>query len=136
MLKVIIKKWQANDNVETLRNTDNNNITSYEHSKQGRLPYVTYLQEGYESGKLIVIGNGSEIEKNRRKRATTRYQNAPLEEGTEYALFVRVFYNDLEVSDNICKTDLFNICVMTRENVPEYILQNAKISCLNPGKKE
>ena len=117
MLKVIIKKWQANDNVETLRNTNNNNITSYEQSKQGRLPYVTYLQEGYESGKLIVIGNGSEIEKNRRKRATTRYQNAPLEEGTEYALFVRVFYNDLEVSDSICKTDLFNICVTTVEAI-------------------
>ena len=94
------------------------------------------MQEGYESGKLIVIGNGSEIEKNRRKRATTRYQNAPLEEGTEYALFVRVFYNDLEVSDNICKTDLFNICVTTRENVREYRLPNAKIGCLNPGKKE
>ena len=45
-------------------------------------------------------------------------------------------YNDLEVSDNICKTDLFNICVTTRENVREYRLPNAKIGCLNPGKKE
>ena len=75
------------------------------------------MQEGYESGKLIVIGNGSEIEKNRRKRATTRYENAPLEEGTEYALFVRVFYDDNEVSDSICNTDLLNICVTTVEAI-------------------
>ena len=87
----------------------NNDVKSYENSEQGRHAYLTYLQKGYTNEQPIVIGNGSKIlEKARRKRATTRtYQNAPLQEGTEYALFVRVFYDDDEVSDNMCDRHTF-----------------------------
>ena len=87
-----------------------NDIKSYENSEHGRLAYLSYWQKGYTNEQPIVIGNGSKIlEKTRRKRATTpTYQNAPLQEGTEYALFLRVFFDDNEVNDNICATDFFD----------------------------
>ena len=93
-----------------------NDVKSYENSEQGRHAYLSYSQKGYANEQLIVIGNGSKIlEKTRRKRATTpAYQNALLQEGTEYALFVRVFYDDDEVSDNIIATDVFDTTLPTR----------------------
>ena len=87
-----------------------NDPKSYENSEQGRHAYLSYSQKGYANEQLIVIGNGSKIlEIARGKRAMTPvYQNTPLQEGTEYALFVRVFYNDYEVSGNIRATDIFD----------------------------
>ena len=59
------------------------------------------MAKGYRDGMKVNVGNNTIYTREtgkRKRRATNDYQNAPLSENTDYAIFIRVFYDKNEVS--------------------------------------
>ena len=62
--------------------------------------YIAITKDGYENNMKIVVGDNSKSSttSRRKRRNVVEYQNAPLIEDTQYAIFIRVFYNKDGVS--------------------------------------
>jgi hypothetical protein len=98
---VIVKRWDTTkDNKNTLRNTPQMELTHFNKSANGMKAYIAITKEGYENNMKIVVGDNSKssITSRRKRRNVDEYQNAALIQDTQYAVFIRVFYNKDKVS--------------------------------------
>lgn len=55
--------------------------------------YIAITNDNYENNVEIIVGNNSKSNARRKRRNAVEYLNAPLIEDTQYAIFIRVFYN-------------------------------------------
>jgi hypothetical protein len=76
------------------------NLTHFNKSANGMKAYIAITKDGYENNMEIVVGDNSKSStpSRRKRRNVVEYQNAPLIEDTQYAMFIRVFYNKDGVS--------------------------------------
>ncbi len=96
---VIVKRWDANTNKNALRTISQNELKHFDNSDNGKKAYIAIKDDKYENEKPIIVGNSMTTPMERRKRSNVReYQNAPLSENTQYAIFIRVFYDKDGVS--------------------------------------
>ena len=100
---VIVKRWSGTEKGEDLRAIPTSNLMEFESSDDGKKAYIAVAKNKYESGTTIKVGDGttylSSSQTSRRKRRNTQeYKNAPLSENTQYAIFIRVFYDENKVS--------------------------------------
>ncbi|CAB4026554.1 receptor-type tyrosine- phosphatase eta-like isoform X1, partial [Paramuricea clavata] len=93
---VIVKRWDTTKDKKTdLRNTPQSGLTHFNKSANGMKAYIAITKKGYENNMKIVVGDNSKSSNmsRRKRRNVDEYQNAPLIEDTQYAIFIRVFYN-------------------------------------------
>ena len=81
-------------------------LKRFEESKNGQDAYIAVTKKDYDNGTTISVGDDKEYPSNsrtgrRKRRSTAPYRNAPLTEGKQYAIFIRVFYDENEVSSHI-----------------------------------
>ena len=98
---VIVKRWTTNENTEELRRIPANQLNNYESSNHGAEAYVAITQEGYHNGAKIRVGDDKDYSLSqtvrRKRRNTPSYRNGPLSENTQYAIFIRVFYDEVSI---------------------------------------
>ena len=98
---VIVKRWSLNEDKSKLRNIDGRQLKKFADSNNGEEAYIAIMAKGYRDGMKVNVGNNSIYTREtgkRKRRAAIDYQNAPLSENTDYAIFIRVFYDKNEVS--------------------------------------
>ena len=83
---------------------DNNQLVTYEAKKSSNLkPYIAAVVTS-KNENMFILGDGrntSDPTSRRRRSTSSDYYNGPLEPGTSYRIFQRIFVN--EVQD--CKLD-------------------------------
>ena len=105
---MVVKRWLSTDKGSEVQEkeflqTSQSNLTSYSNSRNGERPYIALEYTKYENERLVIVGENKDSTTRRRKRESDgKYSNAPLEEDTEYAIFVRVSYDYQRVSFILC----------------------------------
>ena len=77
---------------------ENNELVTYAEAKQSTIPkpYIAAILTP-KDGKMFVLGgreNTSNPTSRRRRSTSSDYYNGPLEPGTNYSIFQRIFIND------------------------------------------
>ncbi|XP_028401071.1 receptor-type tyrosine-protein phosphatase F-like isoform X2 [Dendronephthya gigantea] len=96
-VQVIVKRWLptdkgSNDGKKNLLEISQSKLTPYGNSSDGERPYIALEYPKYENKRQVIVGD--DTSSRRKRRSDVTYRNAPLKDGTEYAIFVRVFYDD------------------------------------------
>lgn len=101
---VIVKRWTATEDMDKLRHIPASQLKNFESSKNGEEAYIAMTIKGYSIGMKINVGDNKKYYSNfqtaprKRRNTPKRYRNAPLSENTKYSIFIRVFYDENEVS--------------------------------------
>ena len=107
---VIVQRWTSDKSMDKLRNTPENDLKHFDNSSNGKDAYIAMKDDNYGNGDDIVIGKDSTKPVTTRKKRSITYRNAPLNEDTEYAVFIRVFYDDTGVSSGASCSGPCSIC--------------------------
>ena len=98
---MIVKRWPGNGDKNKLRDIPGSQLKKVEDSNNGEEAYIAVTNKGYLSDVEINVGDNKIYRchtAKRKRRAVNEYRNAPLSENTQYAIFIRVFYDKAEVS--------------------------------------
>lgn len=108
---VFVKRWQSSDRETVFQQTPYNRSTTFDRSNNGEEPYIAIINANYKNNAIIIVGNDSlsNSPSRRKRRSTGVFRNAPLQENTEYAIFVRVFYSTNKTVSLIFKKKIIAI---------------------------
>jgi hypothetical protein len=87
---VIVKRWDPKDDKNTFFEIPEGELKNFNNSTNGKKAYIAIINNGYQSNMAIIVGDNSSFPA---RRSALEYRNAPLSEDTQYAIFIRVFYN-------------------------------------------
>jgi hypothetical protein len=87
---VIVKRWDAKDDKNTFFEIPEGELKNFNNSTNGKKAYIAIINNGYQSNSSFPA-----------RRSALEYRNAPLSEDTQYAIFIRVFYNNDGVSYSV-----------------------------------
>ena len=95
---IIVKRWDAKEDKNTFLETPESQLTNFYNSTNGKKAYIAIINDNsYESNMEIIVGDNSNSSFTTRKN-THEYRNVPLMENTQYAIFIRVSYDNVGVS--------------------------------------
>ena len=91
-------KLKDGEEVQSPASYENNELVTYAEAKQSTIPkpYIAAILTP-KDGKMFVLGgreNTSNPTSRRRRSTSSDYYNGPLEPGTSYSVFQRIFINN------------------------------------------
>ena len=95
---IVVTRLDPGSNTSNLSNTRNGDLKTFDEAAKQNGKFVLYVAKcinGYPNiTKNIIIGNNQSTMDPRQNK---EYRNGPLTDNSEYAIFIRVFYNKVMI---------------------------------------